>query len=96
MLILVALSDGPLRFYMLRDRIGGISEKMLSQTLRTLTRDGLIDREVEPTIPPKVSYSLTPVGRDLAGSLQKLVNVIRSKVPAIVESQRRYDADPGR
>lgn len=58
-LILLSLRDRPARFYELRDTIGGISEKMLSQNLRTLTRDGLIHREVEPATPPKVTYSLT-------------------------------------
>ncbi|MEV4896171.1 helix-turn-helix domain-containing protein [Nonomuraea sp. NPDC055795] len=62
MLIMVALRDGPLRFYLLRDRIGGISEKMLSQSLRGLVRDGLVHREVEPSVPPKVTYSLTGLG----------------------------------
>lgn len=61
-LILASLQEGPMRFYVLRDRIGGISEKMLSQNLRVFVRDGLIAREVEATVPPQVTYSLTPWG----------------------------------
>ncbi|WP_235569864.1 winged helix-turn-helix transcriptional regulator [Nocardia sp. Root136] len=54
-LILAALRDGPMRYHVLRDRIGGISEKMLSQNLRTFTEYGLTERTVEPTVPPRVS-----------------------------------------
>ncbi len=92
MLILAALRDGPLRFYLLRDRIGGISEKMLSQNLRELVRDGLVDREVEPSVPPKVSYSLTPLGEGLAASLQALLAWIGAHTPDVISAQRRHDA----
>ncbi|MFC5751773.1 winged helix-turn-helix transcriptional regulator [Actinomadura rugatobispora] len=91
MLVLIALRDGPMRFYMLRDRIGGISEKMLSQNLKVLTRDGIIEREVEPSSPPRVSYRLSPFGQELAGSLQQLVDWIAASMPTIQVSQRRYD-----
>ncbi|MFB9907028.1 winged helix-turn-helix transcriptional regulator [Allokutzneria oryzae] len=83
-LILTSLRGGPLRFYELRDGIGGISEKMLAQTLRTLAGDGLVERTVEPTIPPKVSYELTEVGRDLTGPLQRLINRIAARTPDVV------------
>ena len=96
MLILAALRDGPLRFYLLRDRIGGISEKMLSQNLRELVRDGLVDREVEPSVPPKVSYSLTPLGEGLAGSLQTLLTWIGTHTPDVIAAQRRHDAAAGK
>jgi DNA-binding HxlR family transcriptional regulator len=95
MLVLLALRDGPLRFYMLRDRIGGISEKMLSQILKVLTRDGIIEREVEPSSPPRVSYRLSPFGQELAGSLQRLVDWISASMPTIQEAQRRYDDAAG-
>ncbi|WP_200940209.1 helix-turn-helix domain-containing protein [Devosia sp. Root436] len=72
LLILASLSVGPMRFHMLRDRVDGISEKMLSQTLKTLCRDGLIDRTVEPTVPPQVTYELTQIGLELAGLLREL------------------------
>ncbi|WP_043253960.1 winged helix-turn-helix transcriptional regulator [Streptomyces sp. Tu6071] len=90
-LILASLRAGPLRFYELRDRIGGISEKMLSQNLRVLVRDGLVDREVEPTVPPKVSYALTSLGRELSDPLQSLIDWIATRTPQIVAAQRSHD-----
>ncbi len=68
----------PLRFYELRDRIGGISEKMLSQTLRNLVQDGLVWREVEPDTPPKVAYGLTPLGGGLCGHLAAMLDWIEA------------------
>jgi DNA-binding HxlR family transcriptional regulator len=85
-LTLVALRDGPLRFYLLRDKIGGISEKMLSQTLRTLSRDGFVYREVEPSIPPQVSYGLTPLGSGLTGHLQELFDWFRANAGEVISS----------
>ncbi|MGW7537918.1 winged helix-turn-helix transcriptional regulator [Amycolatopsis sp. NPDC054798] len=73
LLILVALAPGPLRFAQLRDRIGEISEKMLTQKLRALVRDGLLDRQVETEKPLRVSYSLTPLGRELSQRLHGLL-----------------------
>ncbi|APU14587.1 transcriptional regulator, HxlR family [Actinoalloteichus sp. GBA129-24] len=90
-LILAALQDGPLRFYLLRDRIGGISEKMLAQNLRALTRDGLLRREVEASIPPRVSYSLTEMGRELTVPLQQMLDWIAVRADDIVTAQRRHD-----
>jgi len=81
-----------MRFHALRDTIGGISEKMLSQNLRLLIRDGLVQRDVEPTTPPKVTYSLTPLGKELADHVQALVDWITARTDAIVAAQRRYDA----
>ena len=66
-LVVSRLGDGPLRFSELRRSIGGISQRMLTLTLRGLERDGLITRTVFPTIPPRVDYALTPLGRDLLG-----------------------------
>jgi DNA-binding HxlR family transcriptional regulator len=64
-LVVSRLGDGPLRFNELRRSIGGISQRMLTLTLRGLERDGLITRTMFPTIPPRVDYALTPLGRDL-------------------------------
>jgi len=64
-LVVSRLGDGPLRFNELRRSIGGISQRMLTLTLRGLERDGLVTRTVFPTIPPRVDYALTPLGRDL-------------------------------
>src|SRR5262245_42365292 len=64
-LIVMSLSGGPHRFSVLREKIGGISQKMLTTTLRGLERDGLVTRTIFPTIPPRVEYKLTDLGRDL-------------------------------
>lgn len=92
-LILTALGRGPLRFSELHATIGGISEKMLSQTLRTLVRDGLVSRAVEPTRPPRVSYELTDLGRSLAGSLLQFLDWIRLHTIEVVAAQRRHDGE---
>jgi DNA-binding HxlR family transcriptional regulator len=73
-LILAALVLEPHRFAELRRRVEGISEKMLSQNLKTLVEYGLVHREVEATVPPKVTYSLTSLGKDLAVPLCELIN----------------------
>ncbi|MFB8276579.1 winged helix-turn-helix transcriptional regulator [Nocardia colli] len=86
-LILVALLDGPMRFHVLRDNVGGISEKMLSQNLRTFTDYGLTDRAVEPTTPPKVTYSLTPMGMEVAERLHGLLDWVSINGEAIVKFQ---------
>jgi len=89
-LIVSALRQGPLRFHALRDRIGGISEKMLSQTLRQLVEDGLVERTVEPTTPPRVSYELTPLGGELAGHVQALLDWITLRADEIVAARSRH------
>ncbi|AXC49222.1 transcriptional regulator [Paracoccus suum] len=68
-LILIALGQRPLRFYLLRDSVEGISEKMLSQTLKLLVRDGFVARHADGSAPPQVTYSLTPLGKGLAERL---------------------------
>ncbi|WP_246491866.1 winged helix-turn-helix transcriptional regulator [Actinomadura alba] len=90
MLILAALGDGPMRFHQLRDRIGGISDKMLSQNLRALAGDGLIQREVEPTSPPQVFYTLTALGQELAAHLQGLLDWIALRTHDIVAAQHQH------
>src|SRR3989337_2187659 len=72
-LILVALTEGPQRWGELRRRADGISEKMLAQTPKTLERDGFVHREAHPVIPPRVDYSLTERGTELASLLMPLV-----------------------
>lgn len=89
--VLMALRDGDLRFSELRDRIEGVSEKMLSQTLRTLVRDGLLWRAVEPTTPPRVTYGLTPLGRGTSDPLAAMFGWIRDHAADIVTGQARYD-----
>jgi DNA-binding HxlR family transcriptional regulator len=95
MLILAALGENPRRFSELHATIGGISEKMLSQTLRTLVRDGLVTRTVEPATPPRVSYELTPLGQGLTTSLEPFLSWIRQHTIDVVTAQRRHDQQHG-
>jgi DNA-binding HxlR family transcriptional regulator len=90
-LALVALRDGASRFNALRRRVAGISEKMLAQTLQALERDGFVHREAQPTIPPRVDYSLTPLGRETATKLFDLIEHLEGRMPAILHAQERYD-----
>src|SRR6201995_2427734 len=71
-LVIMLLSDGPRRFNELKRMIGGISQRMLTLTLRGLERDGLVTRTVFPTIPPRVDYELTDLGRGLQGPVREL------------------------
>lgn len=72
LLLLIALSEGEQRWSTLRRRADGISEKMLAQTLKTLERDGLVNRHAQATIPPRVDYSLTDRGHELSALLVPL------------------------
>ncbi len=91
LLILASLSEKPMRFHVLRDRVDGISEKMLSQTLKTLCRDGLVHRSAEPTIPPQVTYELTTMGIELAGHFAAVIQWMGRRVPDILVAQSRHD-----
>src|ERR1700681_1668310 len=71
-LIIQILAQGTMRYAALQREIGGISQKMLTQTLRNLERDGLVQRTVHPVVPPKVEYALTPLGRSLKKPLQAI------------------------
>ena len=88
-LILAALTDRSLRWSELRTAVQGVSEKMLAQTLRTLERDGFVHRDAQPVIPPRVDYSLTPLGRELAGHLIPLLHWIAQHAETIVETSDR-------
>ncbi|MFD5320250.1 winged helix-turn-helix transcriptional regulator [Streptomyces sp. NPDC127098] len=79
------------RFSQLRRAIGGISEKMLAQTLQTLERDGMVLREARPVIPPHVDYSLTPLGREFAERVWALTRLVEQRVPEVTEAQEAYD-----
>jgi DNA-binding HxlR family transcriptional regulator len=91
-LALLALDEGGYRFNALRRRVQGVSEKMLSQTLQTLERDGLVEREVVSAIPPRVEYALTPLGARVAGQIHGLVELLEEAVPHVVEARDVYDA----
>jgi len=90
-LVVGSLSDGPLRFSELGRRVSGISQKMLTQTLRGLERDGLVQRTVHAEVPPRVEYQLTEPGRTLIAPLATLDAWARAHMPAIIETRRRYD-----
>ncbi len=90
-LVLAVLATGPHRFAAVRDRIGGISEKMLAQTLKQLVRAGLVDRAVDASVPPQVTYSLTELGAGLATPLCELIQWLGEHTPEIVRAQQTYD-----
>jgi DNA-binding HxlR family transcriptional regulator len=77
----------------LRDEIGGISEKMLAQTLRSLERDGLVERHSFPVVPPHVEYRLTPLGRECARRVWSLVDWIETHALNLERAQVAYDQD---
>jgi DNA-binding HxlR family transcriptional regulator len=91
-LVVAALLERDLRYSEIRARVGGISEKMLAQTLDVLERDGLIARTSHPTVPPRVEYALTSSGRALAQRLVELIRWIGANVETFVKAQEAYDA----
>ncbi|MFJ3308029.1 winged helix-turn-helix transcriptional regulator [Streptomyces sp. NPDC086549] len=91
-LALGALHEGSLRFNELRRRVDGVSEKMLSQTLHALERDGLVHREAQPTNPPRVDYELTPLGREVAVRLLSLIHFVEGSMDDVLEARQEYDA----
>ncbi|MEV6304651.1 helix-turn-helix domain-containing protein [Actinoplanes sp. NPDC051861] len=90
-LALAALHDGSYRFNALRRRVDGVSEKMLAQTLQALERDGMIRREVQATIPPRVEYSLTDLGARVAAKLKELIDLVEGEIGPIQKAQAEYD-----
>ena len=92
-LTLAGLQTQPLRFNELRRRIDGVSQKMLAQTLHELERDGLVHREVLSAFPPRVEYSLTPLGAQTAAKLLDLIGHLESHMPAILAAQESYDRE---
>jgi DNA-binding HxlR family transcriptional regulator len=89
--VIVTLSPGPMRFTKLMTEIPGISHRMLTKTLRTLERDGLVTRTVYPEVPPRVEYELTPLGRTLTIPLDGVLTWVESKQDEIEESRRRFE-----
>jgi DNA-binding HxlR family transcriptional regulator len=90
--VIELLGREPLRFGALRRSIGRISQKMLTQTLRRLEREGLVQRVVHPTSPPSVEYALTPLGRSLLGPIVTLRAWAESNVDEVLAARARYDA----
>ena len=91
-LVVVTLGDGPKRFNELRRSIASISQRMLTLTLRGLERDGLISRTVFPTVPPRVDYELTELGRSLLRPVRALGGWARENRSRILQARLRFDA----
>jgi DNA-binding HxlR family transcriptional regulator len=92
MLVILTLSGGPLRFNQLRRRIPDISQKMLTQTLRALQRDGLVGRQVFPTVPPAVEYRLTALGESLLEPFGHLVLWADHNAGGVAAARAQFDA----
>jgi DNA-binding HxlR family transcriptional regulator len=90
-LIIMMLMDGPRRFNELKRMVGGISQRMLTLTLRGLERDGLLTRTVYPTIPPRVEYTLTPLGRSLSKPVASLGDWALKHREEIEAAKREFD-----
>ncbi|MCL4255061.1 MAG: helix-turn-helix transcriptional regulator [Anaerolineae bacterium] len=90
-LIIGVLEEGTMRFSDIQRRIGGISQKMLTQTLRSLERDGLITRTIYPEVPPRVEYTLTPLGETLTQALAAIRRWAEANIDEVVASQQEYD-----
>ncbi len=90
-LVLGLLAEKPLRFNQLRREIEGLTQKMASQTLKALERDGLVARKVTPTVPITVEYSITPLGRTLAATVDGLRIWAQDHIADVVKAQKRYD-----
>jgi DNA-binding HxlR family transcriptional regulator len=92
-LVLGALTHGTRRYSELRARIEGISEKMLAQTLRDLERDGLVIRRQYPAVPPRVDYTLTPGGMEVAQRVESLIGWLQDHVHELVAAQQMHESN---
>ncbi|MCP3799106.1 helix-turn-helix transcriptional regulator [Allokutzneria sp. A3M-2-11 16] len=92
LLVIGTLRDGTMRFGELHRQVTGISQRMLTLTLRQLERDGLVSRSVHPTVPPKVEYTLTELGRTLLGTALQLAEWAADHIGEIETNRRDYDA----
>jgi DNA-binding HxlR family transcriptional regulator len=90
-LVVLVLLGGPHRFSQLRDRIGGVAPKVLTETLRRLERDGILTRTAYPEIPPRVEYELTPLGRSLEEPIRAIAAWAEHNVPRITRARKTYD-----
>jgi DNA-binding HxlR family transcriptional regulator len=95
-LLLVALMDGTQRFSELRRKVGGISEKMLAQTLQWLEQDGFVQRIAHPVVPPHVEYRLTPLGEEIGRKVGELADWIEGNMDGIQAAQRKVAAAEAR
>ena len=91
-LIVMTLASGPVRFNTLKRTIGGVSQRMLTLSLRGLERDGMVTRTVFPTIPPRVDYELTPLGHSLRIPIQALGDWAFAHIPVVENARAEFDA----
>ncbi len=94
-LLLTTLDDGPMRFNALKRRIEGVSQKMLSQALRQIERDGLVTRTVEASVPVSVTYAITPLGRELVKSLRPMIDWAETRMAQVAAARSAYDKGRG-
>ena len=92
-LVVAALAAGPMRYSDLSRKIAGVSPKMLTQTLRSLERDGILSRTVTPSVPVRVDYELTPLGRSLSLLLTAVKDWAETHFDEVHRARRRYDGD---
>jgi DNA-binding HxlR family transcriptional regulator len=90
-LVVGCLAQDTKRFSVLQKEISGISQKMLTQTLRGMERDGLITRKVYPTVPPKVEYTLTDLGRTLVNMLESIRDWSEDHIEKVLNAQKQFD-----
>src|SRR5258706_2143578 len=90
-LVIYALEEGTMRFSQLLKRIDGISQKMLTQTLRAMERNGLVERVVHPVVPPVVEYSLTPLGQTLVEPVNMLQTWAYEHLQEVAQARMAYD-----
>jgi DNA-binding HxlR family transcriptional regulator len=92
-LLVCALADGPQRYSDLARRVAGVSQKMLTQTLRTLERDGLVTRVVTPSVPVRVDYELTPLGTNLLQLVSAIKHWAELHMDEVLAAREAYDAE---
>jgi DNA-binding HxlR family transcriptional regulator len=90
-MVLLALEDGPLRYSEVSRIVAGVSQKMLTQTLRTLERDGLAEREVTPSVPVRVDYRLTELGRSLLPVMRSVTEWAEQHMDNVIAARADYD-----
>jgi len=94
-MIVLTLTEQPRRFNEIKRTIGGISQQMLSRTLRALERDGMVSRTVHPTVPPQVEYALTDLGYSLAGPIRELGYWAGAHIAKIEDNRSAFDEAKG-
>ncbi|MEV5325307.1 helix-turn-helix domain-containing protein [Nonomuraea sp. N2-4H] len=95
-LVLLCLVSGPMRFTQLRERIGGVTPKVLTQTLRAMEQDGLLTRQVFAEVPPRVEYTLTDLGRSLHGPISVVADWAERNVNEIMRCREKYASSTGK